>query len=98
MKDKKDKRRPEEQYKEEDEDKTDPGSSDSDSEDEECRITFPTKKDLEKRYFLPPSFSVPDGKTETETETRLKSMKRGRTHCQMRKNQSGERKGRMTFG
>ena len=72
MKDRKDKRRPKEQYQEEDEDKTDQGSSDSESEDEECRITFPTKKDLEKRYFLPPSFSVPDGKTETETEIKIK--------------------------
>ena len=65
MKDRKDKRRPKEQYKEDDEDKTE-------SEDEECRITFPTKKDLEKRYFLPPSFSVPDGKRETETEIEIK--------------------------
>jgi hypothetical protein len=29
-------------------------------------------KDLEKRYFIPPSFSVPDGKTETETEIEIK--------------------------
>jgi hypothetical protein len=72
MKDRRDKQRPKEQYKEDDEDKTDQGSSDSDSEDEECRITFPTKADLEKRYFLPPSISVPDGKTETETEIEIK--------------------------
>jgi hypothetical protein len=41
-------------------------------EDEECRLTFPTKADLEKRYFLPPSISVPDGKTETEMEIETK--------------------------
>ncbi len=45
---------------------------DSDLEDEECRKTFPTKGDLEKQYFLPPSISVPDGKTETETEIEIK--------------------------
>jgi hypothetical protein len=39
---------------------------------EECQITFPTKADLEKQYFLPPSISVPDGKTETETEIEIK--------------------------
>jgi hypothetical protein len=27
---------------------------------------------LEKRYFLPPSSAVPDGKTETETEIEIK--------------------------
>jgi hypothetical protein len=27
---------------------------------------------LEKRYFLPPSFSVPDGKMETETKIEIK--------------------------
>jgi hypothetical protein len=72
IKDRKDKRPPEGQYKEDDEDKTDQGSSDSESEDEEFRITLPTKKDLEKRYFLPPSFAVPDGKTETEMEIEIK--------------------------
>jgi hypothetical protein len=72
MKDKRDKRRPKEQYKEDDEDKTDQGSSDSELEDEECQITFPTRKDLEKRNFLLPSCSVPDGKTETETEIEIK--------------------------
>jgi hypothetical protein len=41
-------------------------------EDEECQITFPTRKDLEKRNFLLPSCSVPDGKTETETEIEIK--------------------------
>ena len=71
MKARRDKQRPKEQYKDDDEDKTDQGSSDSDSDDEECRITFPTKEDLEKRYFLPPSILVPDGKTETETETEM---------------------------
>jgi hypothetical protein len=36
-----------------------------DSEDEECGITFPTRRDLEKRYFLPPPTLQ---KTETEME------------------------------
>ncbi len=27
---------------------------------------------MEKRYFLPPSFSVPDGKTKTETKIEIK--------------------------
>ncbi len=58
MKDRRDKRRPKEQYKEDDEDKTNQGSSDSDSEDEECRITFPMKRNLEKQYFLPPSINL----------------------------------------
>jgi hypothetical protein len=39
---------------------------DSDSEDEECRITSPTRRDLEKPYFLPPPTLE---KTETEMET-----------------------------
>ena len=36
MKDRRDKQRPKEQYKEDDEDKTNQGSSDSGLEDEEC--------------------------------------------------------------
>ena len=39
---------------------------------EECQITFPTKADLEKQYFLPPSISVHDGKMETEAEIEIK--------------------------
>jgi hypothetical protein len=72
MKDRRDKRLPKEQYKKDDEDKTDQGSSDSDLKDEECRIIFSSKADSEKQYFLPPSISVPDGKTETETEIEIK--------------------------
>jgi hypothetical protein len=35
---------------------------------------------------------------DVKKKKKLKSRKRGRKHCQTRKNQSGERKERMTFG
>ena len=71
MKDRKDRQPPREQYQD-DEDKPEPGHSDqdTDSEDEDCRITFPSKREMERRYFIPNRSQ--DQKTETDTEIEIK--------------------------
>ncbi len=60
MEEKRDRQQPKDQYKEEENDQTDQDSSDWEKED--CQINFPTKRDLEKQYFLQPPIQDHDGK------------------------------------